>query len=318
MSLQDLNGIAPLRLMLPATSANLGPGFDALGLAMDFALHIKAETSGTDSIVATGRDIPQVSDLSNSLVLRTYRDVLHQQGAMGPPLRLEMHNEIPLGMGCGSSASAILAGVALANHFGQLGWDTHGMLTESALREGHPDNVAACALGGLTASAMLRSHGASSVSAIATSPAVHWPLLLVMPETSLSTVRARALLPESYSRQEAVANLQRVALLVAAFAQGRAELLAEAMTDTMHQPYRAEACPLLVRLLPLAGRGDVLGVALSGAGPSVLMILREKADVRSVETQVRTALGSELAELMETRMGGAAVLLPNSDASEAG
>ncbi|MEZ2346752.1 homoserine kinase [Terriglobus sp. RCC_193] len=259
-----------LKLRLPATSANLGPGFDALGLAMDFALEIEARESDLFSITSTGRNVAQTGDVDDSLVLETYRSVLDGQGIDPVPLHLDLHNEIPLGMGCGSSAAALVAGVMLASHFGNLGWSKHKVLTEASLREGHPDNVAACVLGGLTVSLMTAE---GEVDALSIHPPVDWPLLVVMPDSSLSTKKARAMLPESYSKADTIANVQRVAMLTAAFAQGRGDLLSRAMEDRMHQPYRAPVCPLLPFLLPLAGSRGVLGVALSGAGPSVLLIL---------------------------------------------
>ena len=282
-----------LHLELPATSANLGPGFDALGLAMDFALHIDARESDRFTIAATGRNIAQCGDVDDSLVLQTYGSVLTGQGIDPLPLHLDLRNEIPLGMGCGSSAAALVAGVALASHFGGLGWTRHQILTEASLREGHPDNVAACVLGGLTVSSMhTPASGPATVDALSITPAVQWPLLVVMPQASLSTSKARALLPASYSRADAIANVQAVAMLTAAFAQGRGELLARAMQDRMHQPYRAEACPLLPTLLPLAGRDGILGVALSGAGPSVLLVVENEQSIASARAAVFARIAS--------------------------
>ncbi|MEK6398835.1 MAG: homoserine kinase [Terriglobus sp.] len=289
-----------LKLRLPATSANLGPGFDALGLAMDFALEIEARESDRYTITATGRNTGQTGDVDDSLVLETYRSVLTGQGIDPVPLHLDLNNGIPLGMGCGSSAAALVAGVMLANHFGALGWSQHQVLTEASLREGHPDNVAACVMGGLTVSSMTPE---GVVDALAIQPLVDWPLLVVMPQSSLSTKKARAMLPESYSKADTIANVQRVAMLTAAFAQGRGDLLARAMEDRMHQPYRAAACPLLPKLLPLAGKNGVLGVALSGAGPSVLLILtpgQEEAGRAAVEAVLQHE-GMD-AELFATRI----------------
>lgn len=301
----------PISLRLPATSANLGPGFDALGLAMDFALHIQARESDSFTIQATGRNTGQCGDVADSLVLNTYTSVLTGQGIDPPALHLDLHNEIALGMGCGSSAAALVAGVALASHFGGLHWTPEQILTEAALREGHPDNVAACVMGGLTVSAMDTSvEGSPVIDAITLHPPVAWPLLLVMPPSSLSTSKARALLPNTYSKADAIKNVQCVGLLTAAFAKGRGDLLQRAMHDRMHQPYRAEACPLLNRLVPLAGRDGVLGVALSGAGPSVLLVLDaagEPTDVRArVEEQLRAGGAHLQAELLLTRIGRSA------------
>ncbi|HEY1966160.1 MAG TPA: homoserine kinase, partial [Acidobacteriaceae bacterium] len=269
--------IAPpgaLHLRLPATSANLGPGFDALGLAMALYLTIDASVSDTGAfhIDATGRNADLCSNLDHNLILTTYIDVLANAGRLSPRLHLKLHNEIPLGMGCGSSAAALLAGVFLANHFGQLNWAPQQILDEACRREGHPDNVAACFCGGMTVSAM---HDTGVVKTATYSRDINWNLLLALPTASLSTSKARALLPERYSRADAVANIQATALLVSAFAQSRGDLLAAAMQDRIHQPYRMEACPLLPRLLPLSGIPGILGVALSGAGPSVLLIAEQ-------------------------------------------
>lgn len=279
--------MGPLRLKLPATSANLGPGFDALGLAMDFHLHVHATAADAFTIKASGRDAAQVAQIEHNLILETYQDVLAKHGTAAPALSLEAKNEIPLGMGCGSSAAALVAGVALANHFGRLGWTRDQVLTEASVREGHPDNVAACVLGGLTVSAMSTARAAPSVSAVSLTPSVAWKLIVAMPDTSLSTSKARALLPESYSRADAITNVQNAALLTAAFATGRGDLLAAAMQDRLHQPYRSSACPLLKVLLPLAGSDGVLGVALSGAGPSVLVVAEHGAKIDCMDEAIR-------------------------------
>ncbi len=302
----------PLRLKLPATSANLGPGFDALGLAMDFALHVVARESEIFTVHATGRNAAQCGDVADSLVVETYRSVLEGQGIDPPPLHLDVRNEIPLGMGCGSSAAALVAGVALAAHFGCLDWTSQQVLTEASLREGHPDNVAACVLGGLTVSSMSTPEGRPAViHALSISPRSDWPLLLAMPGMSLSTRKARALLPETYSKADAIFNVQNVAMLTAAFALGRGDLLAAAMNDRMHQPYRSPACPLLPRLLPLAGRHGILGVALSGAGPSVLMILQDEASVPAAQTAAQAevdAMEPLEVEWIRTRTGLGAIM----------
>ena len=302
----------PIRLVLPATSANLGPGFDAVGLALALTLTIDARVSeippnaapGAPPLVieATGRNADRVARTSNNMIFETYRDVLQHAGRPVLPLGLRIKNEIPLGMGCGSSAAALLAGVMLANHFGGLGWSLAACIDEASRREGHPDNVAACALGGFTVSALEGSDESGAVIAATSGADLPWKLFLALPSTSLATERARALLPSAYSRADAVANLQRVALLVAAFAQGRGDLLRIAMQDRLHQPYRMEACPLLPRLLPLSGEPGVLGAALSGAGPSVLLIASPEADAARLIARIRAAAGDPDLEVVETQV----------------
>lgn len=292
---------ARVRLRLPATSANLGPGFDAVGLAMDMALEIDASlvTDGTFRIEATGRNAEVCARVPRNLILETYKDVLRQAAGEARPLELRLRNGIPLGMGCGSSAAALLGGVMLANHFGGLGWTPLECLDEASRREGHPDNVAACALGGMTVSCSVNGKVVSATCGAD----LPWKLFVGLPVSSLATEKARALLPNEYSRADAVANVQRTALLVAAFAQGRGELLREAMRDRMHQPYRMVACPLLKMLLPLADEPGVLGVALSGAGPGVLVVVPEDADAPRTIARIRHAAGQPGLEVLETRIG---------------
>jgi homoserine kinase len=301
----------PIRLRLPATSANLGPGFDAVGLAMALHLTIDAQPAPAFAIEATGRNANLCASTDNNLILTTYSEVLTAASKPVTPLHLQIDNQIPLGMGCGSSAAALLAGVLLANHFGALGWSPQACMEEACAREGHPDNVAACALGSMTVSTTVAEAGASSVVAATCGQNLPWKLLLALPSASLATEKARALLPSTYSRADAVANVQRTALLVAAFALGRGELLRVAMQDRLHQPYRMEACPLLAHLLPLAGKAGILGVALSGAGPGVLLIAEPTAPTAEIVAQIRRAADDPNLEVIETTIAsGASQELP--------
>ena len=257
--------VSRVQVRLPATSANLGPGFDAVALALQLFLDIDAQPASHFSIHATGRNRNICGGLTRNLLLQTYESVLAAEKKPLVPLALRMHNGIPIGMGCGSSAAVRLAGVALASAFGGLAWPAAKIVEHAAELEGHPDNVAACWHGGLTIAA-----GAQQVLSIA--PPAHWSALLVLPETPVATAKARSMLPASYRRQDVVVNLQSVALLAAAFALGRADLMQLATRDRLHQPYRAQLCPLLPALLALAGTLDVLSVTLSGAGPAVLLL----------------------------------------------
>ncbi|HEX4065894.1 MAG TPA: homoserine kinase [Acidobacteriaceae bacterium] len=280
-----------VRLRLPATSANLGPGFDALAVALELYLEIEAEAAAEFSIGATGRNADVCGALEGNLLLETYGNGLAGQGKSVKPLAIRMRNRIPLGMGCGSSAAVRLAGLALAAHFGELGWDGERILTEAARLEGHPDNVAACWLGGFAASAW--NEGEERVRAVSLRLPEAWRAVLVIPARPLATTVSRAVLPDRYGRGEVVENLQNTALLTAALASGRGDLVAAAMRDRLHQPYRAKECPLLPGLLPLAGRDGVLGVALSGAGPGVLLLAESEAAAGETARRARAVVGSE-------------------------
>ncbi len=290
-----------LSLRLPATSANLGPGFDTLALALALYLEIEAGAAPDFHIEASGRSPEICGAREGNLLLETYK-ALWSTHAAGPvqPLALEVRNGIPLGMGCGSSAASRLAGIALCSHFAGLGWTTTHMLELATELEHHPDNAAACCLGGLVASGYgLAREGLRPVNAVSIQPQAGWYGLLALPELPLATTVSRSVLPDAYERSAVVENLQNVALLVAAFAGGDGALLRAATRDRMHQPYRATACPLLPRLLPLAAHEEILSVTLSGAGSGVLLLLRSAAAVKAVESHIRLAAGDiALAELL--------------------
>jgi homoserine kinase len=273
------------RLRLPATSANLGPGFDAAAVALDFYLEIEASPAAEFSISATGRDAERCSHIEDNLILGIYRRLLVENGKPVTPLALRMENGIPLGMGCGSSAAGRLGAIALAVHFGRLGWTSERILEEANELEGHPDNAAACWLGGFVTAA----NDGKTVHVARVAPPSGWRALVVLPPTPLATSKARAVLPASYSGEDVVTNIQSASLLAMAFAQGRGDLLRIAMRDRIHQPYRAPICPLLPRVLPLAGDHGILGAALSGAGPGVLVILDGEKSVEAATEAVREA-----------------------------
>jgi len=289
----------PFRLSLPATSANLGPAFDAAALAMDFYIKIDARSAQDFSIIATGRDPEVCGALENHLILQTYREVLKASGQLPVPLSLRIANDIPIGKGCGSSAAARLAGIAFAVHFGRLRWTDAQIIGEASRREHHPDNASACWMGGLT---VARMSGEAEAQVVCVRPKGKWPLLLAVPSQSLSTEEARRVLPSQYSRADAVTNIQNSMLLLAAFTQGRHDLLSAALDDRIHQSYRAALCPLLPCLQELKGKDGVLGAVLSGAGPSVLMFLDPIASAPKVRKAVAAHLSKNrlTAELIPT------------------
>ncbi len=282
-----------VRLRLPATSANLGPGFDAVAVALDFFLEIEAEPAAEFSIAASGRDWERCARLDDNLILDAYRELLVQEAKQIVPLAIRMVNGIPLGMGCGSSAAGRLAAIALADYFGEFGWSSERIIDEAYRMEGHPDNVAACWLGGLVASAC----EGGQVRVAQVDPPAGWRAIVALPAEPLATSKARAVLPAAYSRDDVVANIQSVSLLGLAFAQGRGDLLRAAMSDRIHQPYRVPFCPLLQPLLPLVGEHGILGAALSGAGPAVLVVVDDERHVDEASEAIRRA--AEDAQEME-------------------
>jgi homoserine kinase len=274
-------------IVVPATSANLGPAFDAAALAFSMFLGVRAKAANEFSITARGRDREICAQIDNHLIVATYGGVLEAEGKPVQPLALRIENEIPIGKGCGSSAAARLAGIALAVHFGRLRWTDSRIVYEAALRENHPDNAAASWMGGL---AIAQISAAGEIQMAHVRPQGKWPLLLAVPDESLSTEDARSVLPTEYSRADAVANIQNAMRLLAAFLQGRKDWLPSALEDQIHQPYRASLCPLLPALRKLTGTRGILGSALSGAGPSVLVFLDSNFSVNQARMRVRDHL----------------------------
>ncbi|HUX43696.1 MAG TPA: homoserine kinase [Terracidiphilus sp.] len=308
MPLAQQNVAGPLRLRLPATSANLGPGFDATAVALDMFIDLEAKPAADFSISASGRDAARCARLENNLILETYVQILNENGRPVTPLAIRMANAIPLGMGCGSSAAGRLAAIALAVHFGVLDWTSERILEEACALEGHPDNSAACWLGGFVASA----NEGRTVHVARVQPPLAWRAVVVLPTMPLATSEARAVLPQGYSRADAVQNVQSASLLGLAFAQGRGDLLRMAMRDRMHQPYRESICPMLAPLIPLAGSHGILGVALSGAGPAVLVILEDESNLPAASEAILAALkGLSQPELLVCRFeAGASRTIP--------
>jgi homoserine kinase len=295
------------QLTLPATSANLGPAFDTAALALNLSLRIRAVKAKEFGIKATGRDQQICGQVENHLILTTYREILQAEVKPIIPLSLEIKNQFPIGKGCGSSAAARLAGIALAVHFGKLRWKSEHIISEAARRERHSDNAAACWMGGVTVSQM--DNGEALVARFV--PKGRWPLLLAIPDESLSTEKAREVLPRHYSRHDVITNIQHSMLLLAALFQGDRKLLASALSDRIHQPYRAALCPLLPALQDFPKEKGVLGAVLSGAGPSVLMFL--DADTPTEKTASRVAnhlkqkgMNAELVLTSIARKGGEA------------
>jgi homoserine kinase len=254
-------------LRVPASSANLGPGFDALGLALGIYLECRFRQSARLSIQVQGRDAAAISTGEDNLIWRTALAVAADTRTSMPPIELRIHNDIPIGKGLGSSAAALTAGVVIADRLLDLRWKPLRILDEAARLEGHPDNVAACVLGSIVASAIDAGGVARTVRL--DMPA-RFSTGVVVPDFMLPTAQARSVLPDCYSRADAIFNVQRAALLIAALATGNASAFPAALEDRYHQPYRAALVPGLDDILRLRAPG-LLGCALSGAGPSILV-----------------------------------------------
>jgi homoserine kinase len=252
---------------VPATSANLGPGFDAVGIALE--LRVRADVEPASQFVlefAAGREAPSHDGFADAIRL-----AMRRIDPALPRARVLVKNRIPLGKGLGSSAAATVLGLAVAMRLHRGKVDLHELASIACELEGHPDNALPAIYGGTVICA---SNGSEEYLRVRASREVR--ALVVVPDFHLATKDARAMLPERYDRSDVVFTAQRAAMLGAALASDSWRELGLAMNDRLHQPYRAPGIPGMEEALALRARG-VIGSALSGAGPSLIALLRPKA-----------------------------------------
>jgi len=264
---------------VPASTANLGAGFDCLGLALELYLSVRATVLSEPGTKSRARShgvrgtsaLPKSAD--QNLILRAMRLTADREGFHLPVIRLAVQNQIPVAGGLGSSAAAAVAGVALGFAVNGKPIPKDTALRYAAEMEGHADNVGAALMGGFVVT-FTRDDG--SVVAVRK----RWPKMIrsiiVTPSTGLETKKSRAVLAQTVSRSDAVHNLQRTALFVAAVEERRFELLGDAMEDRLHQSARQSLIPGLADVLAMPRMPGLLGVALSGAGPSVIALATDR------------------------------------------
>lgn len=258
-----------VRVKVPASTANLGPGFDAVGLALQLYSTVSMRISDTTEIRLIGKELSGIPADKNNLLYETAAALFERANLPRPELYIEAYSDVPLTRGLGSSASAIIGALAGANLLAGKPFSREELFLFASQLEGHPDNVGASMFGGIVVATMPEAEQTQV-------PFVRFPVpaelqtLVVIPQFWLSTAKARHVLPEVYSKADMIYNVGHSSLLVAALAQGRLDLLSQAMRDRLHQPYRAELVPGLAEILESASHHGALGAALSGAGPTIL------------------------------------------------
>jgi len=262
-----------LTVRVPATSANLGPGFDCLGLAVDLWLEVRARPHDRDRF--TYRGDGRVPDRPDNMVHEGFRRAFEALGRPAPTVAIEAQNPIPLARGLGSSSAALVAGAALADAWSGGALSREGVFQLAAELEGHPDNVAPAVFGGFTVSAE-RPEGGYATSVLALPP--RWRLLFGVPAYALPTERARAALPLTVHRDDAVRTASRAALWALAVARDEPELLRTASIDVLHEPYREILVPGLRDARTALRAAGAYAAFLSGAGPTVGAVVSEAAE----------------------------------------
>lgn len=258
-----------IKIQIPATSANLGAGFDALGLALDHYNYVEMEESDSISISSLdGIDVP--TDESN-LIYISAKDLFDVCGKKLSGLTIRQTNNIPMARGMGSSSACIVAGLVGANRLLGKPLTTDDIVDLAAQIEGHPDNTAPALLGGI-------------VTAVFDGKKVHWvkqevytklKFVTIIPDFELKTEKARACLPKEISHKDAVYNLSRAALFSASLLTGKFENLRTAVHDKLHQPYRMPLIPNAREIFDIAYNHGAYGAYISGAGPTIIAIVDE-------------------------------------------
>lgn len=276
-----------IKVEVPATSANCGPGFDCLGIALSLWNRLELRLAPADSLEVSGEGALQLRGETTSLAHRAARAAWNELGLSPTGFALSMRNAVPFARGLGSSSAAIVAGIFAANEWARSFHNTalsKQQLLDLATRlEGHPDNVAPALSGGLAVCAV-REDGRTFV---VNSPVAVAPKFVVwIPEEELSTEKARAALPSVYLRADCIFNTARAALLVAALATGDFDALAESLRDHVHQDFRAPLVPGWMELNETAHEAGALGTTLSGAGPTILFWLSPEDDAARFAQQI--------------------------------
>ena len=258
-----------VKVEVPATSANLGPGFDSLGMALDIWNTVEVRV-GNPSLTIVGEDSDDLRPLESNLAYRCVAIPFQDAGEEVPEVSLTCHNRIPLGRGLGSSSAAAVAGLVAGNELSGNRLAEGHILELAARTEGHPDNVAPALLGGCQ---VVVRDGDRLVTAKVPVPD-DLTAVVFIPDVPMPTSEARSVLPEQVSRHDAVYNIGRAALLVRAFATGDLTHLAAATDDRLHQPARQSIFPAMKVVFRAALNAGGLAVFLSGAGSSVLALAR--------------------------------------------
>ena len=284
-----------VHVRVPATSANLGPGFDALGLALSLHNEVVAEERDGVTVTIQGEGADRLSRDGGNVVARGVKLAFEAAGRAFKGCALECVNRIPTARGLGSSAAAWVGGLVAGNALLGSPLSREAILALAAQAEGHPDNVAAAVFGGLTVSCGTPD-GVTAVT-LPVTKSLSWVVLV--PEVTSATAEARALLPRSVPRDDAVFNVQRVALLLAGLQTALPAALAVALDDRLHQPYRLKLFPWMPGVSDAARAAGALGCVLSGAGPSLLAVvagdgaavgraMEEAADRAGIRATART------------------------------
>ncbi|WP_312517551.1 homoserine kinase [Anaerospora sp.] len=265
--------MSKVTVRVPGTTANCGPGFDAIGMSCTIynTMELVLSAEGQTSIAIYGEGSSQIPNDDRNIALQAVKLVLDYHQILDTGIQIRLTNNIPLARGLGSSAAAIVAGLVAANAVTGNRLSKQTLLEMATTIEGHPDNVAPAIYGGICLSVM----HAAGTKCLSFLPPDKLGLVVAVPEFTLSTKVSRQVLPKTVPLKDAVFNVSRAALLVGALAKGELSYLKYALEDKLHQPYREKLVPGMEAVFEAAAREGALGVTISGAGPSLIAYTTE-------------------------------------------
>lgn len=259
---------------VPASTANLGPGFDTLGMALDLYAWIEMSAAAETEIRLYGDQLQGIPTDKRNLIYKVAQMVFAEAGVSVPELCISMYSDIPLTRGLGSSASAIIGGMVAANALIGDMLPKEQVFKLATVLEKHPDNVGASLYGGIVVAAW----DGERADHIRLEPHESLTTLVAIPDFQLSTEKARHVLPQQLTMEDAIYNVSHSSLLVAALSTGDFRMIRYAMQDRIHQPYRASLIPGMTEILERAADFGALGIALSGAGPTLIALVDQRAE----------------------------------------
>lgn len=307
--------VQKVRVKVPASTANLGPGFDSLGMALNLYAWIDMAISDETMIHLIGDQMYGIPTDKSNLIYKVAQMVFEQAGVSHPELDITMYSDIPLTRGLGSSASAIVGALAGANALIGNKLTQYELFQIASRLEKHPDNVGASLFGGI----VVAFWDGEKAESIRIEPDVNLEVLVAIPAFQLSTEKARSVMPKQVAMKDAVFNLSHSSLLVAALATCNLGMIRHAMKDALHQPYRAELIPGMKTLLEQAENHGALGVALSGAGPTMLALVdarsgqKEELEAFLKDTLAKEGIEAQTLWLKPSGEGVAAIMLQEGD-----
>ncbi|KRE36690.1 homoserine kinase [Paenibacillus sp. Soil724D2] len=307
--------VQKVRVKVPASTANLGPGFDSLGMALNLYAWIDMAISKETTIRLIGDQMNGIPTDKSNLIYKVAQMVFEQANVSHPELDISMYSDIPLTRGLGSSASAIVGALAGANALIGNKLTQYELFQIASRLEKHPDNVGASLFGGI----VVAFWDGEKAESIRIEPDANLEVLVAIPAFQLSTEKARSVMPKQVTMKDAVFNLSHSSLLVAALATCNLGMIRHAMKDALHQPYRAELIPGMKTLLEQAENHGALGVALSGAGPTMLALVdarsgqKEELEAFLKDTLAKEGIEAQTLWLKPSGEGVAAVLLQEGD-----